>query len=163
MTCLLIFWFFGAASNEGSMAYGVVRLTLYALISAIESDLREAIGNNLLVEWTPKDLLPQVIYERAYTRMVRDTGFAPDSDAGIIEYLDFSESIEVLSSSKIALSGPLASAVKRIANNASVLVPIRNRVMHSRPLEYDDLAHVSNLASDRHSSSLRKIRLTYSR
>lgn len=60
------------------MAYGVVRLTLYALISAIEFDLREAIASNLLVEWTAKDLLPPVVYDRAHTRMVRDTGFAPD-------------------------------------------------------------------------------------
>src|SRR5271166_5842320 len=130
------------------MAYGVVRLTLYALIVAIEADLRECIVSNLLVAKNAKDLFSGTIFERAHTRLLRDFGFAPDSDGTLIEYLDFSECIEVLSAAKAGLAGPLAKATKRIVQSAPILVPIRNRVMHSRPLEYDDLVRVSNLVSE---------------
>jgi hypothetical protein len=97
--------------GEG-MAYGAVRLTLYALIGAIESDLRHTIASNLLVERSPKELLPQAIYQRSHERMERDAGFGSDSDAKIIDYLDFAECIEVLSTNRNSLSGPIAKAAR---------------------------------------------------
>jgi LuxR family transcriptional regulator, glucitol operon activator len=132
------------------MAYGAVRLTLYALITAIESDLRHIIVSDLLIGKEPKDILPPETYRRARDRMMRDGEFHTDSDIDpqIIEYLDFSECIEVLASFKASLSGSISKAVQRIARAASQLTPIRNRVMHSRPLEYDDLARVTNLTTE---------------
>jgi|GEM_PF-555644 len=130
------------------MAFGVVRLTLYALIGAIESDLRLAITGSLLIDKTAKGLLPPPVYERAFDRMKRDVGTDSVSEAQIFDYLDFAECIEVLSASRSNLTGPIAKAVKRLSQKASILIPIRNRVMHSRPLEYDDLAHVTDLSRE---------------
>jgi len=130
------------------MAYNIVRLTLYALIVAIESDLRAVIGSDVLSHRTPEELLPPLVYERAHDRMRRDVGFDQEFDATLVEYLDFAECIEVLSSSKAAFTGPVVQAIKRIAKHASKLTQIRNRVMHARPLEYDDFAYITNFASE---------------
>jgi LuxR family glucitol operon transcriptional activator len=127
------------------MAYGIVRLTLYALLAAIESDLRHTIETNLLIGRGAKDLLSGAAYERARERMERDRGFGTETDSGIIGYLDFAESIEVLSSQKKHLQGPIQKAVRVLAQSASIISPIRNRVMHSRPLEYDDFGQITTL------------------
>jgi LuxR family glucitol operon transcriptional activator len=75
--------------------------------------------------------------------MERDRGFDPDLETELLEYLDFSESIEVLWSHRSHLDGTLQKAVRSIIQNLSEIAPVRNRVMHSRPLEFDDFGRVS--------------------
>jgi hypothetical protein len=80
----------------GSMAYSIARLTLYALLTAIESDFRDTIIDYLLPNHAVNEVLPGKIYDRARDRMERDRGFDPDLETKVLEYLDFTESIEVL-------------------------------------------------------------------
>ena len=122
------------------MAYSIARLTLYALLTAVESDLRDAIIANLSPKREVSEILPVKIYERARDRMERDRGFDPDLETKVLEYLDFSESIEVLQSHKSDLDGTLQKAIRSIIQTSSEIALIRNRVMHSRPLEFDDFA-----------------------
>src|SRR6266478_3234367 len=96
------------------MAYSIARLTLYALLTAVESDLRDAIIANLSPKREVSEILPVKIYERARDRMERDRGFDPDLETKVLEYLDFSESIEVLQSHKSDLDGTLQKAIRSI-------------------------------------------------
>src|SRR5262245_52601849 len=131
------------------MSFGIVRLTLYALIGAIETDLRSQIVSSLLTEKPALEIFPTEILKHARDRMDRDEGGVNGSlDEGIVEYLNFSECIEVLAASKHLLLGSASKAITRLAQNADRLNPIRNRVMHSRPLEYDDFARVSSITED---------------
>ncbi len=130
------------------MAYSNIRLTLYGLITAIEADLRHAIATDLLIETQPEELLPKAAYERACQRMEQDGTFESSSDKAIIEYLDFAECVQVLCSESSKLQGPIAKAAKKLGQSVAWLTPIRNRVMHSRPLEFDDFGRVSALCAE---------------
>jgi chloramphenicol 3-O-phosphotransferase len=96
------------------MSHGIVRLTLYALISAIESDLRNLITTNLLTDKAGLEIFPNEVLQHARDRMVRDEGVDAVIDDNIIEYLNFSDCIEVLAASRNNLVGPISKAVKRL-------------------------------------------------
>jgi cold shock CspA family protein/tetratricopeptide (TPR) repeat protein len=130
------------------MAYSVVRLTLYALITALESDLRHIIATHLLSHKKPKEILPPVVYEKVHDRLERENGLASGYDENrIIEFLDFAEAIETISANKADLGATIEKAGKLLGQSASTLVPIRNRVMHSRPLEFYDFPTVTNICN----------------
>ena len=70
------------------MAYGTVRLTLYAFTDAIETDLRQLIAANVLTGKSVQEALNKQTYEKAFDRMMRGI-VAPDAaefGSTILEY-----------------------------------------------------------------------------
>jgi LuxR family glucitol operon transcriptional activator len=135
------------------------RLLCFALIAAIESDLRDAIRH--VAEPGPlTEIFPDDVRSRAERRWLDDhKGTAldiPEADLDLLGYTDFGDIAKLLHGLSQLF---LRSGTQRIANIASgleSLVGTRNRVCHSRPLEPDDFASLHDFAEDlqRHHRSI---------
>jgi LuxR family transcriptional regulator, glucitol operon activator len=130
-----------------TMSYTASRQTLYALISAIELDLRALILTHLMGLEVPT-LLGESLFAKAGERREREVGDEPASLEGFIEYLDFGDLYQLLNANRAALPAELARYIKDVTPHLERLVPVRNRVAHVRPLDADDLPASLDLANE---------------
>lgn len=141
------------------MSYSATRLTCFALISAIESDLRTEIEEQL-GSMSEVDLFTPDIIEKAQRRRAREYGNQPArSVASLIPFLDFADSYEILLRHKQRVP-------RRTSGMLEKATEIRNRVAHSRPMEIDDVPVILDLAkelSKASGSSWRALRSTLRR
>jgi tetratricopeptide (TPR) repeat protein len=125
------------------MSITIQRRTLYALLSEFELDLREVIRTELL---PPLQLLLLTDDERtrAYDRFVKDRETASDSASldDLLNYLDLGDLTSLIQRHSSTFSHSVRIVMKKTCQSATKLIPIRNRVMHSRPLEFDDFTRV---------------------
>lgn len=128
------------------MTASVARLSLYALISAIEEDLREALVCFMPNHGNSRQLLGEDLFKKLADRCESELDDTTGSLAELVQYADFGDSIQLARTYLDSLPSALASQLK--ANHQSLIetIPVRNRVMHSRPLEFDDLAKVTDLS-----------------
>lgn len=110
------------------------RLTLYAFISSIEMDLRTFITENI-VEENVQTLFDETLIARLKSR----SGKFEDNVLDLVEYLDFGDCICIINKFKKIFPKSVLFNVEELSEQLNKIVPIRNRVMHSRPLEYEDL------------------------
>lgn len=127
------------------MSFSATRLTCFALIAAIEEDLRAAI-ETYLSDQTMADLVGPERVGRAQARRQVAGLSAASSLTGLLPYLDFGDSYELLMSGKSALPGEFLASLKSIGPEVGRLVAVRNRVAHTRPMEIDDSARLVDIA-----------------
>lgn len=119
------------------------RNRLFALLGALEDDLRVLIDRELLpthYEW-------QVLgpaYEKAADRFAGDSE-RDISETAIVDYLDLGDEIEILNRWRADLPAQTREALSELAGRLGDLVPIRNRVAHRRPLLADDLERAEQI------------------
>jgi LuxR family glucitol operon transcriptional activator len=130
------------------MAYTLQRLTMYALISALERDLRDFLTLHVAPHVEPNKLLPKLVTEKATERFVKDNNDTVPDFEDLLDYLDLGEEIQAIRAHDGRLDEVTRTYIKKYYLGLEGLVPIRNRVMHTRPLEYDDLPRVSDLAAE---------------
>lgn len=129
------------------MSSSATRLTCFALLSAMEEDLRNAILGAHEEGEDPRVALGPDRYDRAAIRITREMGAkAQLSIASLVPYLDFAESYEVLSKKKKELPEQAQESLRIFAPYLGQLTQVRNRVAHTRPMEIDDLAVVHDVA-----------------
>lgn len=128
------------------MSYGLTRLTLYAILSAVEQDLRVLISNYVLVDVSPTDILDAETYQKALKRLENDLGELDGQHEPelILSYLDFADTYKILNTNADLLPENISKQIRKSTSLLEKLVPIRNRVAHSRPLNFDDLAVVAD-------------------
>jgi LuxR family transcriptional regulator, glucitol operon activator len=128
------------------MAFSATRLTCFAVIAALEEDMRAAI-EDYLGELTIAEILPTERADRAQVRRQTDglplATFLP----GLLPYLDFGDSYEALMSRKKFLPEKLVAALAAIGSRVTRLIAVRNRVAYTRPMEIDDSAHLLDVAA----------------
>ena len=127
------------------MAYSIARLTLYALISSIEEDLRDMIVSQLSACGPAKEILGPEVWEKSVARYKKDSDSDP-SHCGLdalIGFTDFPELVEILNRNRNALPKALGIHLKDRAKDLAALAPIRNRVAHTRPLDFEDFPTAS--------------------
>lgn len=130
------------------MSVNVSSLTCYALLSAIESDLRELItaycdeGEAALV--LGEDLVERAIGRRAKERR----GSTSVHLSSLLPYIDFEDAYNALRRIHDRLPDDLAQALARRDAQFRNITPVRNRIAHSRPLEMDDLPLVVDFSVD---------------
>jgi LuxR family transcriptional regulator, glucitol operon activator len=130
------------------MASTIQRLTMYALISALEGDLRDFLLLHVAPIISPTKLLPETLSKKAAERFSKDNpDTAPDADE-LLEYLDLGEEIQAIRSHDNRLDDVTKKYIKKYYLGIEGVIPVRNRVMHSRPLEFDDLPRISDLAGE---------------
>src|SRR5581483_7556749 len=130
------------------MPYSVSRLTMYVILAAIEEDLRQMIAQYLSPSMTTDKILGDVLGSKLKTRLEADDD-VPELDTGLerlLTYADFADTYELLARHKEYLPEPVAKHLSNIIPRLQEIVPIRNRVMHIRPYQYDDLAVTTNTA-----------------
>lgn len=129
------------------MSYNVSRLTLYAILSSVEDDLRGLI-QYYLNHLSPSELFGNDVYKKSLDRFLKDVGGVGDqvSLLQILMYVDFGDLFLTLNSNREDLPTDVGSYLKSITQKLEKLVGVRNRVAHSRPLNYDDLPVVLDTA-----------------
>lgn len=124
-----------------NMSFNITRMTAYALISAIETDLRVLIKEYIKSE----KYINEEMLNKAIQRIERDLGVIFDDIefSELIDYFDLGDSFQTINSNKELFPSHIVSTVKKINKDFEALIPIRNRVMHIRPLNFDDLPRIS--------------------
>lgn len=128
------------------------RLSCFALISAIEGDLRGAIRDS----WSATGmggLLPEDVRALCLHRLDRDRKglcyktFEPNTDADLLPYVDFADLAKMLPRMGDDWKAVWGSDTHtELPRRLERLAPTRNRVCHSRPLEPGDFADLADAA-----------------
>ncbi|MFF3454296.1 NB-ARC domain-containing protein [Streptomyces sp. NPDC002730] len=136
------------------MTSSATRLTCFALLSALEEDLRASIVGACEEKDNAKAILGEERFDRVQIRLVRDLGTQnPPSMTAVVPYLDFADAYEVLSGIKGRLPEGMQDSLRLFAPNVGKLTQVRNRVAHTRPMEVDDLAVVHDVSRSIHASA----------
>ncbi|MCT3801585.1 hypothetical protein HZP90_07695 [Elizabethkingia anophelis] len=119
------------------------RLTLAALIYGIEIDLKNVIKKCITpyfdnISFFKNSELEKKIIER-FEKDNPGSNYIENLDE-VIEFLDFHDTFSILNQNKEFLGKEASVYLKSIFNGLSDLTPIRNRVMHTRPLLGGDFA-----------------------
>src|SRR5262245_16515801 len=116
------------------------RLTCFAIISAIEDDLRAFLRAECTVA-NYRAILPTDVRNNAARRWSTDTAAnaaaIAESDLDLLPYIDFLDLSKALDRLRKDVVVPLD--VTTLARALEPLAPTRNRVCHTRPLETGDL------------------------
>ena len=122
-----------------------VRLTLAAMIYAVEIDLKQLINEYITLNSTGVSFLKDKELEhRLVQRFQKENqGVAIESNIiAAVDYLDFQDCYTVILRNKELVPEGVYSEIKRLAPSLDNIVAIRNRVMHTRPLMSDDFPEV---------------------
>jgi cold shock CspA family protein/tetratricopeptide (TPR) repeat protein len=125
--------------------YSATRLTIFALISAVEQDLRDIATDNFMGDPCPETVLGDNLFRDGTTRFSRDFDELPDdiSLAQLLPYIDIGDTIQLINRNREFYPPSISGAFRDRTEDLVRLVPIRNRIAHTRPLDYDDLAVVT--------------------
>lgn len=130
------------------------RITLAAFIYGIETDLKNLIKKYIIpfqedITFIQNKELASKIIDR-YNKENLGTDYKMNLD-DIIDYIDFNDSFVILKKNNVFLPKSTSDYLSEIFKELSDLTPIRNRVMHSRPLlggdfstVYDFVQHLKN-------------------
>ena len=116
-------------------------MTIYALVAAIEEDLRKLVKAHI----TEKDDIEKDLIERAKNRIQKDIGelFSDIELNEIIDYFDLGDTYQIINKNHEKFPEHVSKMIKKLTRDFDCIVAIRNRVMHIRPLNFDDLPKVS--------------------
>lgn len=122
-----------------------VRLTLAAFIYGIEIDLKSVIKKFIAPYYTDLGFVKDELVERNVTERFKkenpDLEISKNIDLAI-DFLDFYDTIIILEKNKPFLNVQLNDYLKSISASIIEITPIRNRVMHTRPLLGGDFTTV---------------------
>lgn len=132
-----------------AVSFSASRLTCYALLSALEEDMRAALVD-ALPEVAPADVVPTDVLAEASRRLGGQVpgGEKEPSLVELLPYVDYADAIKLLNRHKAALQGEFLEGFAGWKGSLERLAPIRNRVAHTRPLEVNDLPFLQDLARD---------------
>lgn len=125
------------------MALSAPRLTIYALLSAVEEDLRGMIIEFLAED--PHGLLGEKLHLSAQRRHEDENGPVNRSLTleEILPYTDLGDLVQILNRRRVELPEHVAKGLEAVNSQLQLLMPVRKRVAHIRPFRYDDLARVT--------------------
>lgn len=128
-----------------------VRLTLAALIYGIEIDLKSTIRKQVVPYFSDLSFFQnQELIDKITERYIKEN---PGCDImsnidDVIDYMDFPDTFTVLNKNNTFLTKEASNYLKEIYKSLEELTPIRNRVMHTRPLLGGDFTTVYNFISE---------------
>lgn len=124
------------------MAFNLTRMTIYALISAVEEDLRAILKEHV----TDQSVIDKELLERAKYRAEKDIGvlFEDIELKELIGYFDLGDTYQVINSNSTIFPKFIYDTIKNSTKSLEKIVSIRNRVMHIRPLNFDDLSLINS-------------------
>lgn len=128
------------------MSSSLSRLTLYVLISAIEQDIRGVLIKYCATKVAPAEFFGGELLSTVLKRAGdKDGDFSLLDLSRLIEYSDFGDLYSLLKKNMASLPSGYMEQMKPLAARMERLIATRNRVMHSRPLEFDDLVRTAEL------------------
>jgi LuxR family glucitol operon transcriptional activator len=131
------------------MTYSASRLTLYAVISSIEDDLRRALLFHLGAEGNAKSILGDSLHARSVERYLKEHEGGSDATIEeVLPYIDFADAYQTLNAHASKLPKPVAQFLSRTVSRFERIAAVRNRVAHGRPLLFDDFARTLDSAEE---------------
>jgi LuxR family transcriptional regulator, glucitol operon activator len=126
------------------MGYSLARMTLYALISSIEEDLRTVIRDHLKDASIQSKFLSTTSVQQWTQRYDKDNdrAFEATTIANLIDYFDIADTYQIINSIPDSFPLHISDYIKKNTKVFEKIVPIRNRVMHIRPLAFEDTSYV---------------------
>ncbi|QNN21771.1 S1 RNA-binding domain-containing protein [Planctomycetales bacterium ZRK34] len=131
-----------------SSAQFATRLSCFALISAIETDIRQVIEHFAHQSQT-EDIFSDDVRQNAKQRSANDSKHAETGstrDIHLLAYTDFSDLAGILNRFRSNLECLSAPDIAKLVAGLTGLTPVRNRVCHNRPLEPDDFSKLHDFA-----------------
>ena len=126
-------------------------LTLFALLSAIQEDLRSLLLFHLSPEGSAKHSLGDHLYTKCAARMGQDLPSVDDPSAAeqLLNFADYQGGcIQLISNKREELPPDVWGTFKPLISTLTKLTPIRNRVAHSLLLNFDDLSIGLDVATE---------------
>src|SRR5258708_1564025 len=105
------------------MAYTIQRVTLDALISALERDLRDFLSLHIEPLVQPRTLLSDVLRKRATERFVKENSESSPDPTELLEYLDLGEEIQAIRSHDSELDAVTKAYIKKYYLGLEAIVP----------------------------------------
>lgn len=133
-----------------------LRARMYVVIDALESDLRRLLREYVL-PYNDVSTALGGFEKKARERAVDDAVGANDVD--LVDYLDLGDEVSLLNRHRAFLTDDDASALRICNPSLQQLIPIRNRVMHGRPLATADPDDFNSAAATIATSGLTALRL----
>lgn len=127
-----------------------LRNTCFAVLSALETDLRFTLGT-MSLDLGHSEILPPDVRQNAAARFaedMRNVGSAENgSDLDLLPYTDFADLSKMLYRLSDGFRDLASIDVRPLAGRIEEMAQARNRVCHSRPLQGDDFARFVDLLS----------------
>ncbi len=122
------------------MAYSISRMTLYAILSSIEEDLRKLIKDHCSQREIDKLSGDKKLITKSIDRYEKDIGskFTCEDLTELVDYFDLGDTYQFVNGNQNLFPEHLTKVIKACTKFFERLVVIRNRVMHIRPLNFDD-------------------------
>lgn len=118
------------------------RNAMFCLISAIEIDIRKNI-----CDLTNEGLeISDDVISKLKERYESDKNCNSDDMSILIDYLDMGDYVQILNSNNEIF--PNKKALKKLTSAIETIIPTRNRIMHVRPLEFDDDSKIFDFVKD---------------
>lgn len=123
------------------MAFNLNRMTIYAFVAAIEEDLRSLIK----VYISDEETIDSKLIEKSKNRIVKEVGvLISDIELNdLIDFFDLGDTFQTINKNKSHFPEHISKLIKSLTKDLETIISIRNRVMHIRPLNFDDLPIVS--------------------
>lgn len=125
------------------------RARLFALLDAFERDMREMLDLHILDHLSEEAALGPDFAKASELR----ASSSDEEDVPLVHYLYLRQCYDVLNRNRSSLPGELADELRQNTGRMDELVPLRNRVMHGRPLRGEDpttAASILNSFQTRH-------------
>lgn len=113
----------------------MTRSRLYILLDAFESDMRAILTRYVLDHLNEETALGNSF---ASANLRRESDTAAEVAQPLVFYLDMREAYDILNRHREVLPTDVGREIKANTPSMDVLVPIRNRIMHGRPLHSED-------------------------
>ncbi|MFV2945976.1 NB-ARC domain-containing protein [Pseudomonas japonica] len=128
------------------MAYNLSRMTAYALLSALEEDMRVLIKDSAGSENYTNPVFDSFLIQKSKVRLEKDIGADYDEQSldNLVDYFDLGDTYQFINSVPGCFLPEVSAGIKKLTKQFEKIVPVRNRVMHIRPLNFDDLPLVAD-------------------
>ena len=127
-------------------ATATARLYLYAVIHAIETDLRRFIAEHTKGT-DPFEFFGRELHATCLERAEKDDApFTSPTVASLLPYVDFPDHYHLVNRHRTRFPSAAASHIKDVTHKLDTLARVRNRVMHSRPLQQLDFPDTLSVA-----------------
>ncbi|WP_019458470.1 tetratricopeptide repeat protein [Acinetobacter sp. GG2] len=129
------------------MQNSLYRITAYAYISQLEISLKNNILDHISEEIIDNLNLPIEAKDRAIQRLKTDIGFSVGDlmFRDIVDYFDYGDLLQIIQKNKSRINQNIINIINENYSYLEKVIPIRNAVMHSRPISFSDYHYIFDL------------------
>ena len=132
------------------MTISVQRLTLFAIFDSLERDLRSVLVSEILPYHYLNSVLNDNELSKVSDRLKQNEGYKSvdlEEPERFVQYLDLLDTVHIINRNKKKITPTLGRYFSGITAILEKCAPVRNAVMHGRPLEIDDFPTICGIAS----------------